>query len=49
MVRESFNCIIAEDEIQAEKEKLYQALGYSENAMAAIYPKEVHITHTLYS
>lgn len=33
--------ILAEEEMQAEKEKLYQALDYSEGAKVASYPKEV--------
>lgn len=29
--------------MKLEKEKLYQAIGYSEHGKAADYPKEVHV------
>lgn len=36
-----FVTCVSEKEMVAEKQKLYDALGYSENVVAAIYPKEV--------
>ncbi len=35
-------CLLSvEEELAAERAKLYQSIGYSEDAKAAIYPKEV--------
>ena len=33
--------LLAEAELQEEKERMYEAIGYSENAEVPIYPKEV--------
>ena len=43
--------VFAEEEILAEKEKLYEALEYSSNSKAAAYPEEVKPHHfaSLYS
>ena len=32
-----------EEELLEERKKLYEAIGYSENAETAIYPKEVRV------
>ena len=32
---------LLEEELQEEKERMYEAIGYSENAEVPIYPKEV--------
>ena len=34
--------LISEEELEAERRKLYEAIGYSEKGKAAAYPKEVH-------
>ena len=34
--------VFSEEELLEEKKKMYEAIGYSENAEAAIYPKEVY-------
>ena len=40
-------CVLpSEEELQQEKEKMYEAIGYSENAELAIYPREVHVYYT---
>ena len=36
-----------EKELQAEKERMYEAIGYSENAQVPIYPKEVFFTEVV--
>ena len=35
------NCIIAEEELAAERAKLYEAIGYSESAKVTAYSAEV--------
>ena len=36
----------SEEELSREREKLYQAVGYSDTASAASYPKEVTLRHS---
>ena len=37
--------LLPEEELMKEKEKLYKAIGYSEDGAATVYPKEVIILH----
>ena len=38
-----------EEELQEEKRKMYEAIGYSQNAELPIYPKEVSRLSTIRS
>lgn len=40
-----FAVFIVEQDLQLEREKLYQAIGYSKDGKAADYPKEVSTSH----